>query len=702
MVSATLFAILAAAGLTYGWQPDRNAGPPDGSLEYIIQISPDMVGSIEKVGEITSTIDPSIAGRVSRVIVRIGDGPLPRIDPSSDDQVAIAIPTIHPSLHSPIAGLPARNRGPQSVMKPGFGDLDFLNDQNLRQSAETARETAVDAMNRTAGDIGRQAQQFGNDQIQRTTDNARQWINDAAGAAASNLDPRRSAVPGSAGVSGQRTASPLLENLAIGRAGVRQSGPSTEPINDAAQRDPTYRPYDQNFQRPSTDPVRGDSLRGDSLRSDPGLAANGVLPPWQNAGQNSGQNLNQNAGRSSANVGGSGLAQNSLGLSNESLRSNGLRPSESFGQFAGTSNLPQRSPSLDPRTNANPTIEDPRIGSTAAGEKRLIDRDNRILTTTELSPNLRAIGGVQIYQGQLYDQNNRVVEMSQVENALNSQFARRDQSTADLDRNFSQNSVQAPAPILRRPQENRLPMTPDYDANLTADSRQTNDRRWANLSNQYDDGSRSTASNAAMNRSMGDDSRRGSLFSGDRVDRLGEGRRDLAEQYPVDRFANDRFPAQRYPNDRYPADRYDQDRYPRDSSVNDWDRDRSELSGGRMAAGLLVSENRSRQRGYNDDVQPQSASDLRSGRSASRGRGDDRDIDQSQNDPSAVTVARTSSSANGSGRSEPTISHSTTPLFNGLLLVSAIVNFYLFIWLRNMRIRYRQMIANNRMVETAI
>ncbi len=68
--------MVAILGVTYGWQPDGRNG-----VEYVIQISPDQLGEIERLGEISSTIDPAIRGHVTRVVVKVGTGPLPRITP---------------------------------------------------------------------------------------------------------------------------------------------------------------------------------------------------------------------------------------------------------------------------------------------------------------------------------------------------------------------------------------------------------------------------------------------------------------------------------------------------------------------------------------------------------------------------------------------------------------------------------------------
>ena len=46
-------------------------------------------------------------------------------------------------------------------------------------------------------------------------------------------------------------------------------------------------------------------------------------------------------------------------------------------------------------------------------------------------------------------------------------------------------------------------------------------------------------------------------------------------------------------------------------------------------------------------------------------------------------------------------SYTPTPLINGLLLFSGIANCYLFIWLRNIRVRYKDLVATKRMAEAA-
>lgn len=64
---------MAALGVDYGWQPGR-----DGQLEYIVQIEPELLESLQRGAEIVSEIHPDARG-VRRFRIRVGTGPLPRL-----------------------------------------------------------------------------------------------------------------------------------------------------------------------------------------------------------------------------------------------------------------------------------------------------------------------------------------------------------------------------------------------------------------------------------------------------------------------------------------------------------------------------------------------------------------------------------------------------------------------------------------------
>lgn len=78
MAAALLLVMVATVGIDYGWQPDGTKSPQGDNIEYIIQIPPDQLDEVKRLGEITSTLDPTVANRVVKVIVRVGTAPLPR------------------------------------------------------------------------------------------------------------------------------------------------------------------------------------------------------------------------------------------------------------------------------------------------------------------------------------------------------------------------------------------------------------------------------------------------------------------------------------------------------------------------------------------------------------------------------------------------------------------------------------------------
>ncbi|TWU20146.1 hypothetical protein Pla52o_46600 [Novipirellula galeiformis] len=79
--------LFAAIGVTYGWQPDGGGG-----VEYIIQVPAEQVDRLQETGEISSVIDPQVQGHVSRVVIRVGNQPLPRETPPHVAQLRHEVP----------------------------------------------------------------------------------------------------------------------------------------------------------------------------------------------------------------------------------------------------------------------------------------------------------------------------------------------------------------------------------------------------------------------------------------------------------------------------------------------------------------------------------------------------------------------------------------------------------------------------------
>ncbi len=74
MNGIAIMLVAATVGVDYGWQPRE-----DGTLEYIIQIEPELYQSLREGGEIVSEIHPD-ARNVSRIRIRIGREELPRVN----------------------------------------------------------------------------------------------------------------------------------------------------------------------------------------------------------------------------------------------------------------------------------------------------------------------------------------------------------------------------------------------------------------------------------------------------------------------------------------------------------------------------------------------------------------------------------------------------------------------------------------------
>ncbi|TWU55780.1 hypothetical protein [Rubripirellula reticaptiva] len=159
-------------GITYGWQPDENA---DG-VQYIVQVPSSEVDQLQRIGEISSVVDPAVRGRVTKIVIRVGDGLLPHKMPSAtvesdfvanSDATSIAIPEM--ASVSPSMKVPMKNTaGKTTAMKPDpqggtqGGGFSFPTTPSLTDAANTAR-TNIDRAGREIADRTSQAlgQAFG-------------------------------------------------------------------------------------------------------------------------------------------------------------------------------------------------------------------------------------------------------------------------------------------------------------------------------------------------------------------------------------------------------------------------------------------------------------------------------------------------------------------------------------------------------------
>ncbi|TWT73193.1 mu-protocadherin [Allorhodopirellula solitaria] len=127
MSGAVMLLMAATVGITYGWTPDDRDG-----VKYIIQIPPDKMEQVARTGEISSQIPAEIRSHVSEVVIRVGEGSVPRITPeylssrsasapssfaaSDPDQIPVPIPSMgNPTELRPIG---ATGSTTTAMMKP--------------------------------------------------------------------------------------------------------------------------------------------------------------------------------------------------------------------------------------------------------------------------------------------------------------------------------------------------------------------------------------------------------------------------------------------------------------------------------------------------------------------------------------------------------------------------------------------------------
>lgn len=217
MIGAVMLLMAATVGITYGWVPDGGDG-----VKYIIQIPPEKIDQVARSGEISSQIPAEIRGRVSEVVIRVGQGNLPRVTPGSlsrrseplgqsynrsenlnavaaADQIPVPIPSMsNPTDLRPIG---MGNTSPTAMMKPapqsggmnmpggfvlspsttpstGFSSTppatNGFNSASLEQAARDAANNAAKQYN-AAAEAGRQ-------QIQQNVHAATERLGDAANA----------------------------------------------------------------------------------------------------------------------------------------------------------------------------------------------------------------------------------------------------------------------------------------------------------------------------------------------------------------------------------------------------------------------------------------------------------------------------------------------------------------------------------------
>ncbi|WP_153558793.1 hypothetical protein [Roseimaritima sediminicola] len=174
---------LAVVTVDYGYEPDGKGG-----VEYIVQVTPEEFEHAKQAGEISSTVDASVRGRVSRFVLRVGNDPLPRDpgpeppsvaqaqafqSPAQRDQDHVPIPAIQddPPSATPIPALAGGSAESVTRAKPQEaapmslpGELAETAQDALQRSRQAAEQqlradaqNAVDAAAQQAQQLARQA-----------------------------------------------------------------------------------------------------------------------------------------------------------------------------------------------------------------------------------------------------------------------------------------------------------------------------------------------------------------------------------------------------------------------------------------------------------------------------------------------------------------------------------------------------------------
>ena len=264
MGGVPLLLMAAVIGITYGWQPNE-----DGGVDYIIQVPPDQVESVSAKGTINSVIPEHLCGRVTRVIVRVGNHPLPASSKAESHQQRSRSATLTSAQRAPRSltkrpsnriaafkpdpdgqglGLPATLSGsaggpPAPALPPNMGGLNDAMTELSTGLAQRARNEIDRAESSAAATVQRGAEAMQRELAERTgqvssADNLPGQGNSQTATNANDLRPK---LP------------PFTGQTDSGLARVRTGGPTTDEAN---RRDNRWFEMNANGSRgPSTDPI---------------------------------------------------------------------------------------------------------------------------------------------------------------------------------------------------------------------------------------------------------------------------------------------------------------------------------------------------------------------------------------------------------------------------------------------------------------
>lgn len=675
----TMLLMIATAGVTYGWQPDRN-GDDAADVEYLVQVSPAELAQLQRSelqksgssrpAQISSVIDPQVRGHVSRIVLRVGTGDLPRTLPAGLSNQRVA--TLKPD--------------PQGG--GGFGLPSSL------------QNSASNAVNGAANQLGNQAIDRAGRAIQNGADQAGQQANNLLDRIRGNTQDARTAGRSLVAPPSTRPGNNPLGNNRANQtsspnpfAQPRTGGPSTSPTGQNSQtgRDNQWSRFAEQQQQQQQNSRGVDaSLASNGLRSSDtfGQMPNALQNP--NASQNNGASQNsvlsgRDAGESpfsnrtgreqdSANVAGAIYSQIDqtkrdfqYGLGNNSAnnRNTAGTPSTRSG-YQQPRSTTSRSTSLDSYADRNQQGNDYQ-GSTGRNPK--LNRDQI------------AAGGWD------FDDYNRLVNRSgqlvRVDDRQPS-FADRTGSGTSLngyaDTNNSQQPARLGSPSLNDRGRSNSGMTGNGMSNNGTSYNGTYDRSLAN--NRTSTQSRDAWGQPIVNQDERDrylreqDLRDRDRFASNSVTNIVGTRDNL-------RGTDSR--ATRYPstNNADRDSRYQDSRYPSSGSqYADLDE-----AGQRYAA--RVPDNRSTTQRPTYD---------RSAEVRQQGLNRSNNGTDFTPSPSPAPVSQAGFTPTGSLIKPKPVA--AQPLFNGLLLISIVANLYLIFWLKNLRVQFKDMVTAKRMASS--
>ncbi|QDT03386.1 hypothetical protein K227x_17680 [Rubripirellula lacrimiformis] len=702
-------------GITYGWQPDAN----NDGIEYLVQVPPADIDRLQRIGEVSSAVDPRVRGHVTRVVIRVGTGPLPRRMPpglppiqdlyvqnsagqKSTDQISndqrdlapVAIPQIG---------------DPHSAAAPTAADLSVASKPAGKRDLASADDGQVKLMkpDPQAGQNSGTGYNFPTSPIPPSLQNAAANLQSTIDQAGREINNRTEQVRNTFGAA---TQNPGAASAPSGTGLVPPPSTRTQPNQTA-----TNSAGNGGFAPP---PFTGPPASGSNWGSDPSTNPSDRDNSWRDfAGSTAAGTGPSTAPSSSTGFGDPRSASTAGNAANDPRPATGLRTTDAFGRppaglatptsFGATSPTSTNSASsamtqyeqsqLDAQRRAQQIRDQQTQTATTSGAGSFLEA-----TTTRpdsrLSQRQLQAGAWSVDQSnRIWDQNGKIMLTESLvpppndSNPSNSQYA--GGNTSDRYPPTDPRLVRGGASV------------PDYSA------AQSNTIRNTGLGSQTNDGLQDPryASTQDPRSAPTQDPRYPSAqdprYASAQDPRYPSAQDPRYASAQDPRYASAQDP--RYASAQEP--RYPSTQDPRFGSGLDRDSSRTSLAG--AGAPSLTNSGRFAEdprlaaaAGANSTLDPRwstATNDAAREPPSMRDRASDfqsgREQPGSAAPPSSSpSTPETNRNSLDSGREVGT----QQPLFNGLLLMSFVANVYLIFWLKNLRVQFRDMVAAKRMANS--